>query len=132
MRKLGAVAALILSAQVAGASDQTSTPRAALFDAMRNLRSGVWFTTYQYLECTESATKEAAYADKASPAAWMADWAATEAAKQCSTEGRALAASAGKRKAKKLKAMVHRTNVETALSVRRGDPLFAIAPARQR
>jgi hypothetical protein len=59
----------------------------------------------------------------------MADWAATLAAGQCSNEGRALIAGAGTRKAERLKAMVRRTNVETALAVRRGDPVMIIAPA---
>jgi hypothetical protein len=129
MRKLGAVAVLLLSGHAALADN--GDERAALFDAMSGLKTRAWFSAYLYLECTDAAAKEAANADKASPAAWMADWAATEAAKQCSTEGRALIAGAGARKGKRLKAMVHRANVETALEVRRGGPLIAIAPAGQ-
>jgi hypothetical protein len=120
---LGVSILLLLSAQAASAVGLEFWERLERLSPLASLRA------YEYLECTQSAAKKAAERDKASPSRIMAEWAASEAARQCSTGGRLLAALAGHRQASAVRATVHRINVESALAVRRGDPIMVCAVA---
>jgi hypothetical protein len=122
MRAISAVVAVLLSVQIASASERT-----AFLGRLAALDGSAAFSAYRYLECTESATKEAASRDNVTPSSLMAESVAKEAAGQCMPEGKALTASVGQRQAARLKAMAHRANVAAALAVRRGDPVMVCA-----
>ena len=122
MRALLAAVVLLLSAQMASAGE-----RAAFFRQLHRLPVSASLQAFLYLECTEPAAKDAASRDNVSPAQIMADWAASEAAVQCTSEGKALSAAAGPKRAATLKAMVRRINIEQALAVRRQDPVMVCA-----
>jgi hypothetical protein len=119
MRTICAVVVLLFSAHAASASE-----RVAFFDRLARLDAAASLTAFQYLECTESATKDAASRDIVTPSRLMADWAAKEGARQCASRGSALIAWVGWMEATRLKATAYRVNVETALQVRRGKPVL--------
>lgn len=117
MRTLCVAVTLLMSAQVASAS-----ARGGFWDELARLDVDASLIAYRYLECTDEATKGTASSDTVTPSKLMADWAASEAAKQCASRGRALIPSVGWIKATMLKAMARRVNKETALQVRHGEP----------
>ncbi|HEX5959006.1 MAG TPA: hypothetical protein VFY92_10185 [Hyphomicrobiaceae bacterium] len=116
---------LDLSTQAADAGE-----RLAFLRGLNRLPISVSPVALRYWECTETAAKETASRDNVSPATMMADWAASEAERQCASEGEALSAPALRpRQAAALTAMVRRANIQTALKARRNEPLMACAIA---
>jgi hypothetical protein len=126
MRRLCAAAALLLSVHGASAGELD------FMDRMERLGLGTdaALRAFEYFDCAQSAAKEAASRDLATPSGIMADWAAGEAEKQCEAGGNALVAAVGQMQASTIKALVREANVETALAVRKGEPRYLCADGR--
>jgi hypothetical protein len=116
MRALGLLLGLTLLGSGAAAGD-----KAALWTALSKLDASASLSAYEFAECAEAAARDGALRDTVTPSQIMAETVATEAAKQC---------DAGNTQAEAIKAIVHRLNVETALAVRRGEPLMVCAVGR--
>jgi hypothetical protein len=126
MRRLCAAAVLLISVHGASAGELDFMDRMERL----GLDTDASLLAFAYFDCTQSAAKEAASRDRATPASIMVEWAAGEAAKQCEAGGNALAAAVGQRQASTIKALVREANVETALAVRKGEPPYLCADGR--
>jgi hypothetical protein len=126
MNRLCAAAALLLSVHGASATELD------FMDKLERLGLGTdaSLRAFEYFDCTQSAAKEAASRDRATPASIMADWAAGEAAKQCEAGGKALTAAVGDKEAAAIMTMVRGISAESALQVRRGGPPYLCADGR--